>query len=48
MVSFALPIRKLTSLFLVALTAFSAVFVGASEVQGKVLVSRKKQKSRNH
>ncbi|HLM61245.1 MAG TPA: carboxypeptidase regulatory-like domain-containing protein, partial [Pyrinomonadaceae bacterium] len=41
MVSFVLPIKKLTSLFLVALTAFSTVFVGASAARGNVLVVEK-------
>lgn len=41
MVSFVLPIRKLTGLLLVAVTAFSAAFVGVPEARGKVLVIEK-------
>ncbi|MCY7347944.1 MAG: carboxypeptidase regulatory-like domain-containing protein [Pyrinomonadaceae bacterium] len=38
MVFSVLPIKNFTSLILIVLTAFSAAFVGASDVQGKVLV----------
>lgn len=39
--SSVLPIRKLTNFVLIALTVFSAAFVGASETQGKILVVEK-------
>jgi hypothetical protein len=41
MSSSVLPVRKLTSLILVALTAFSAVFVSVPAAHGKVLIVEK-------
>jgi hypothetical protein len=41
MSSSVLPVRKLTSLILVALTAFSAVFVSVPAAHGKVLIIEK-------
>ena len=41
MIRSVLPIRKFTSFILIALTAFSAAFVGVSNAHGKVLVIEK-------